>query len=217
MKALVIRDYPKGVIGFFVLFYTVGVLGMIYEPTRSFFMSLTPLALLLSSFALALFHRSVFGKKEALVFAAIVIFGYLVEVVGVNTGKIFGVYAYGDTLGLKAWETPFMIGLNWLLLVYTSAAMVQHFNVPRYLQPVVASLLMLGYDFILEPIAPRIDMWEWANDAAPLENFIAWGLVAYIFHTVLLLSRIQIKNSLAIAIFILQILFFAHLYFLPTL
>ena len=42
--------------------------------------------------------------------------GFLVEVIGVNYGIIFGNYTYGKVLGFKVLNVPLMIGVNWFFL-----------------------------------------------------------------------------------------------------
>ncbi len=208
------RSNPLYVKVFFVIFYSVGVFGILNHSTSAFFVSLTPLALLMSVIALALFHEGTITINQIIVFLLITVLGYFVEVAGVNTGLIFGEYEYGRTLGFKIWNTPLMIGVNWLLLVYTSAAIVQNLRVNGWLEPFLATALMLLYDLVLEPIAPKIDMWTWQESIAPLQNYVAWGLVAFLFHLMLKLTKIKIVNSLALVIFICQFTFFLALFLL---
>jgi bisanhydrobacterioruberin hydratase len=199
---------------FFVLFYLIGAAGILIPATRNWFTILTPMALLMSSLALAIYHQSKSSNTMGLTFLFILLAGYFVEVIGVNTGIIFGEYKYGKTLGIKIFETPLLIGLNWLLLVYTSASLIQRTKLPRYAGAILASLLMVTYDLVLEPVAPKINMWEWANPVAPLQNYIAWGLIALVFHWLIARLKIPIRNPLDAVIFFCQIGFFLILFLL---
>lgn len=202
----------RKIIIFFIVFYAVGVVGILIPASRDFFIPLTPLALTLSALALGFHHRSGIQTSSFLVFSFILISGFFIEVLGVNSGLIFGEYQYGNALGFKWMDTPLMIGLNWLLLVYTSTSLIQRTKLNRWLGAILATALMLMYDILLEPVAPQIDMWTWANSVAPLQNYIAWGLIALTYHLLIARFRIQIRNPLDITIFFCQIAFFLFLY-----
>ncbi len=192
---------------FFVIFYLVGIIGMLLPVAFPLFIKLIPLALLLSSVALAFFH-SPFNTKTLILFILIYLIGFIIESLGVNTGLIFGDYFYGESLGLKAFKTPLIIGLNWLLLVYMCASLLENTNWHASVKAILASSIMLGYDLIIEQIAPQFQMWYWQNEQVPLKNYIAWFFIALIFHTLIQVFGVKIKNKLAPVILVCQILFF---------
>lgn len=90
-------------------------------------------------------------------FAIIAASGYLIELIGIITGLIFGEYAYGSGLGLKLFDVPLIIGLNWAILVFATAALTQQFLWPTWLKATLAATLMVAYDFFLEPVAINFD------------------------------------------------------------
>ena len=193
--------------GFFVVFYLVGIAGMLLPFSFLFFVKLIPVALLLSSLALAFFHKN-FNSKTLFVFISIYIIGFFVEVAGVNTGLIFGNYIYGESLGIKLFNTPLIIGINWLLLVYITASVLELSKLTMLLKILFGAFLMLGYDLIIEQIAPILDMWTWQNEKVPLKNYVTWFLLALVFHTVIQVFKIKTKNKLAPVILVCQVLFF---------
>lgn len=193
--------------GFFVVFYLVGIAGMLLPFSFLFFVKLIPVALLLSSIALAFFHK-IFNSKTLLVFISIYIIGFFVEVAGVNTGLIFGDYTYGESLGIKLFNTPLIIGINWLLLVYITASVLELSKLTMLLKILFGAFLMLGYDLIIEQIAPILDMWTWQNNKVPVKNYVTWFLLALVFHTAIQVFKINTKNKLAPVILVCQILFF---------
>lgn len=201
---------------FLILFYLVGVIGFVLPQTHTFFKSLTPFALLMSAGFLAWFHRPQFSAKTGFVFALIFLFSFLAEMVGVQTGAIFGHYIYGNSLGLKILETPLIIGLNWLMLIYCTKIIADYITDNEIIKPFTAALLMVGYDLILEQAAPMLDMWSWESGKVPIQNYIAWYLFAFFFHLMIRKAKIQFKNPLALPVFIIQFLFFVTLiiYFL---
>jgi putative membrane protein len=44
--------------------------------------------------------------------------GILVEIMGVNTGLLFGDYQYGAVLSPRIKQVPWVIGINWFLVIY---------------------------------------------------------------------------------------------------
>lgn len=191
-----------------ILFYTVGVAGIGIPGTQSFFVELIPFALLLSFAVIILFHHSSDRKKELIFFSSVFLLAYLVEILGVNTHFPFGNYSYGHGLGVKTFGTPLLIGINWVMLVYCSASVMDRTGWPKAILPFGASLLMVLYDIILEHVAPLLDMWSWAENTIPLQNYLAWFVIAFFFHRLLQSMKIKTVNPIATAIFVCQLLFF---------
>ena len=191
--------------------YAVGVAGFIIPFTHRYFMLLTPLVLLLSLALLIWYDRDrrKGGQLNRIVFYLFVFTaGFLVEMWGVNTGALFGSYLYGSSLGPKIYGTPPLIGLNWVLMIYLTSAIftTQRRNMLNGI--VWPSLLMVGYDLIMEQVAPKMDMWSWQNEIVPLQNYLMWGVLAVTFHTVRHAMRVRDRNTMALPLFVVQTLFF---------
>jgi len=207
----IIRTKEKKVRLILIIFFTVGVAGFALPATSNFFTHLTPFALLLSISTLAVFHRTDRYKKSLIIFSVIFISGFLIEAVGVRSGMIFGAYSYGTGLGLKLLDTPLMIGINWLLLVYCTSIIVNSFPVNDIFRIISASLLMVVYDVLLEQTAPILDMWEFEGGYAPVQNYLSWFIISVIFLVFLRLTGSKFENRMAPFIFVLQLVFFAAL------
>lgn len=212
--APVLRNKVKYFRIFFVIFYLVGIAGISFPASSSLFLKLVPLALLLSFAALLLLHPYSFELKTILIFGAIYLGGFIVEAVGVNTGLIFGHYQYGESLGPKIFHTPLMIGINWLLLVYLTSSVLETWDFSPVIKIVVASGMMLIYDMVLEQLAPGMDMWAWAGNQVPLQNYLAWFILAIIFHSFIKAAKINTQNPLAWVLLCCQFFFFLILYFI---
>jgi len=208
MSKYLLRQKLKTII-LFIVFYAVGVAGIGIPFSQHIFILLIPYALLLSFIAILLFHNSLHSGNTRFVFITIVLISYLVEVVGVNSQIVFGKYNYGEGLGLKVLGTPLMIGINWAMLVYCSASILERFRIPVTLQVIFASVLMVIYDLVLEQVAPFLDMWYWTGNLAPFQNYLVWFILALIFHGLVKWRNVKTVNPLASAIFICQFLFFA--------
>ncbi len=192
---------------FILIFYAVGIIGMLVPALLALFIRLVPFALILSFLALTVFHQDR-KQKSVFVFIAIYLLGFAIEVIGVNTGSVFGEYVYGDSLGTKLLNTPIIIGLNWLLLVYITSSVFEQLKVPNIAKIVLASFLMVGYDIILEQVAPRLDMWQFTDDNIPFQNYLVWFLFSIVLHSLIKLFRINTQNRLSSIVLIAQFVFF---------
>ncbi len=198
----------KEVKKFFVIFYTIGALGMLIPQTFMLFTKLIPFSLLLNFFYLTYFHPNKKDIKSVIVFSFILLAGFIVEIIGVNTGIIFGEYNYGSSLGLKIFEIPVLIGFNWLFLTYTTASVIERFKLSAILKVGLASIIMLVYDIILEQVAPKIGMWNWKNDSVPLQNYLMWFGLAILFHSLIKVFKVKTANPLSLVILCSQFAFF---------
>jgi uncharacterized membrane protein len=190
------------------IIYMVGFVGIIYPPTRSITVSLTPVNLLLCASVLIFFERQ---RNAGFIAAALVtaILGFTVEWIGITTGFPFGTYHYEETLGIKFAGVPLIIGLNWFILIYSTQTL--GVQLPHWLNAGLGATIMMGYDLLLEPFAIRFDLWEWHQTEVPLQNYIAWWGISFGLHLLFRRMAGKRKNPLAIAVLTLQSLFFFFL------
>lgn len=196
--------------------YLAGTIGLLIPYTQPYFKLASPLNLWVSLILLLFFHQD-FNKT--FIFTAIFIFliGFFVEVAGVHTGIIFGNYRYGQTLGTQLFDVPLVIGANWLLLVYCSSTSVKtvfsnikHKSIFKsiFIQSFIASMLMVGLDYLIEPVAISLDFWHWQSDKIPAQNFQAWFLLSFLLIYFFLRAKFLKTNSLALLLLFLQFMFF---------
>lgn len=211
--------YPKNslpvteVKKFILIFFTFAIAGFLIPYTRNLFILITPFALLINVYLLGIYHK-IYSTKAVLLFLTIFLFGYGIEVIGVQTGKIFGSYRYGSALGIKLFETPLLIGINWLFISYLTVSVCKRLLKNRGLIIFAAPLMMLAYDFVLEQIAPKIDMWHWQHTVVPLQNYLAWYIIGTFFTVLLVVFRLNTENPLALILLSSQFLFFVLLTFM---
>lgn len=176
--------------------YVYGIINLLNPYRRNFILSYTPFILLLSTIIVTIFDKGYRWRKYGfLPHSIIIVVGFLVEVVGCNLGFPFGEYCYGDTLGYKVLNTPLLIGINWLFLTVASRGAAAYLVKNSILLGVIATAIMLGYDMVLERVAPSMDMWVFANGYAPINNYIAWGVVSAIMQFIAHRFKIGIKRS----------------------
>jgi uncharacterized membrane protein len=192
----------------FLLFaiYAVGVVSVLLGYADDL-MNLTTINLLFAS-GILLYNAEGINRRYISWFAIIALSGYLIELIGIITGLIFGEYAYGSGLGPKLFDVPLIIGLNWAILVFATAALVQHLSWPSWLKAAVAATLMVAYDIFLEPVAIHFDFWTWAGGSIPIQNYAAWWLIAYLMLLGTFKFVNNLKNRLAAYVIAIQTLFF---------
>ena len=203
-----LKKKRRFVLFFFIIFYIVGFSGLIIPVSHQYFLRLFPLALILSFTAILLFHQDAFDNRTILILTLIGLAGYFIEVAGVNSHLIFGSYIYGKTLGLRVAGAPLLIGINWVMLTYTGSAITEKMHLPVFLKIIIAALLMLLYDIILEQTAPALDMWHWENGLIPFKNYMAWFLTGLVFQTLIKVTKVKTLNSIAAEITVIQAIFF---------
>ncbi|MCC5919950.1 MAG: carotenoid biosynthesis protein [Cyclobacteriaceae bacterium] len=196
-------------IAFLAIIQTVGAIGLSHPDYQHWFQMLTPFNLLMGLAILMHFHRE--WNTHFIIFCIVTyLVGFTVEWAGVATGVIFGSYGYGSTLGWKLFDIPLMIGVNWLILVYITAISSRKVfrGMPSYLHILVGSLLMVFLDVFIEPVAMQTDMWSWADDIVPLDNYIAWFIVSLILHSLFSFLKFEKENTIALPYFGIYLLFF---------
>jgi putative membrane protein len=150
--------------------------------------------------------------KHLLVFSVILIAGFLVEVVGVSTGIIFGGYSYTNVLGFQLFNTPIILGFNWAMLVYMAYVIVDKLKINEWQKVVLSAVILVIYDLVLEPFAIFYGLWKWDAINPPVQNYIAWFVISILFMFLVRSSKIKITNPVAIPLFLIQFLFFSVLY-----
>lgn len=211
------QSINKTWIGIFVvyLFHVSALIG-VSLGFYDWFIEKTPLNLSLM-FALVIWIFPVnSGKKLAYTFFFFCA-GMLVEWLGVSFGWFFGNYVYGENLGVKLDGVPFLIGVNWALLVLTTGAISNQWHSSPWIRAAIGAGLMVGLDVLIEASAPSLDFWVFEGGVAPLSNYIAWFVIAYVLHLVFQQSKMQGNKAFSLHLFLSQCLFFGYFYVYHTL
>lgn len=171
------------------------------------FAYLTPVNLFITATLLYSFQPD--KNTNFIIFIAIVILGgYIVELLGVHTGIIFGQYQYGDVLGAKWWGVPPLIGINWWILQYSACQIVQRWTSLKAIQIFFPPLILVMMDVLIEPVAMAKGFWSWQANTVPLQNYGAWFVVSLIFSIFYERLGNFSYNFMAFPVLMAQILFF---------
>lgn len=158
-----------------MLVYVSGSIGFVVNPP--FFSPFTPYTLLLTCFVF-LIHSPLADKKFIFAFFSIAFLGFVIEVIGVKTGMIFGEYSYGNGLGYKLLDVPLIISINWAMLIFAGITTISRIFANKITVLIVASLLVTLIDLLIEQVAPKLDFWQFEGGLPGLHNYLGWIGVA---------------------------------------
>lgn len=162
---------------------------------------------------LVIWYYPVKNKKNVLLFISIAILGYLAEAIGVATGEVFGQYSYGSNLGFKVLGVPVIIGVNWAVLSFVCAGLADYIKImSRYIKAAIGAGLMLLFDFFIEQSAPNFNFWAFEAPTVPLQNYVTWFVLAYIFNFGVLQLHAKRDIEISLHTYLVQILFFIAFY-----
>jgi len=195
---------------FLFVIYLVGLIGISIPSLQPLYVHLTPITLLISALLLLAFHEPWNWK---FIFSILLIFvgGYIIELIGVQSGAVFGNYSYQDTLGLKLMGVPIIIGVNWLILSYSSYYLASFLTSKDVLRLLYGGVFMVVFDLLLEPVAEKTGMWHWENGGPPLQNYVAWFVAGIVFMSLFIIFRNSLKNKIAGYLYFFMLMFFGIL------
>ena len=207
-----------------VLFHSIGLVGLLFFD-KTFFLAATPFNLLLS-FILLIWTQTDKNRSFFLFVAACFIIGIVVEIIGVNTGFLFGDYAYGNVLGSEIKNVPVLIGVNWFLIVYCCGISINTLLMkainriaadsgksPMALKAlsviIDGATLAVFFDWLMEPVAVKLGYWVWNGDGTiPMFNYICWFVVSLLLLMVFHFARFNKQNKFAVNLLLIQLMFF---------
>ena len=207
-----------------LLFHITGLLGILFTPFKDWFVISTPLVLL-TMFILLAKTQIKLSKDYILFFLIAFVVGMATEIIGVNTGLLFGDYQYGPVFGPKIFGVPLLIGLNWFVIVFCSGSLLTqsvdllqkklniHLSTPASTLFIVlgGAAIATSFDFILEPVAVKLGFWSWNNGRIPLFNYVCWFMISAILLSVkMYLKKIPV-NTFATSLLVIQAMFFLML------
>jgi putative membrane protein len=195
-------------IAIIVLFHIVGLIGFLIPSLTPLFLKLVPWHLLLMTAIIIYSHNRPDGRLLLFVLLIAVI-GFAAEFIGVHTGWLFGNYSYGETLGIKLFDIPLMIGINWFLLIYAAGVLMQRSRVKSTTIRIgTGALILVFLDLLIEPVAIHFNYWHWASRGIPDKNYICWFLLSALMLFVFELFRFKWQSKVAPALLAMQFVFF---------
>lgn len=209
-------------IGLAIIFHCIGFFGLKYFDA-GLIARTTPFHLLLMCGLIFYTHKRI-SVHFLLFFLLCSIGGLVAEMAGVNTGILFGDYAYGNVLGPKLNNVPLIIGINWFIIIYCCAVTVRMFleyltarlgadAIVEKTRLKVLSLIVDGailaviFDVVLEPAAIKLGYWNWADADVPWQNYFSWFCVSAFFLSLFHVFNINSQNKFAVHLLMIQMIF----------
>lgn len=206
-----------------ILFHAIGLVGMLIN--KDFFVATTWLNLLLM-LGLILYTQQKINIGFCIFFIVCFVAGVFVEIVGTSTGYLFGQYEYGKMLGPTIRNVPFIIGVNWFIIMYCCGVAV--FTVverlssrlevvtgekPKVLKIVSiisdGAMVAVIFDWVMEPAAIKLGFWKWLGDGEiPSFNYLTWFGVSTILMAIFAFLKFEKQNIFAVHLLMIMAMFF---------
>lgn len=192
------------------LFHLSSMVG-IYLGYFDWFIEKTPINLMLLGILL-FFQFPIDTKRKIYLVLLFFSVGMLAEWIGVHYGYIFGNYQYGSNLGPKLDGVPLLIGLNWVILTMSTAAIASRLMKNNLGKIILGAILMVGLDIFIEQVATLLDYWTWEEGSAPFKNYVSWFIISLLLHLSYNKLRIKGNFTFSLHLYAAQLIFFVFLY-----
>ncbi|GAA0872012.1 hypothetical protein GCM10009117_11590 [Gangjinia marincola] len=206
------REEKVALLSIFVvwLMHITAMIG-IGNGNLNFFVEKTPFTLLIITGVLV-FNYKLDSIKKLVLFVLFGLVGMLAEWLGVSYGLFFGEYVYGTNFGPKLDGVPYLIGVNWAILVFITGSISNHLSNNIAIKILSGALLMVILDYFMETSAPIFDYWTFEGGIAPLQNYVAWFIIAALLHTIYQLCKLRGNFVISLHLYLAQLIFFIFFY-----
>ena len=209
-------------LGISLLFHFSAIIGLLFTDYRDFFIDNTPLNLIISMLLVFYTHQKI-DKSLWLFFIACIFAGLFYEIIGINTGFLFGDYEYSSVMGHKIWGVPVLLGILWFTTMYCVGALTYqvcdwlklkyNFTISNKLEihvlAIIASFTAVFLDLFLEPVAIKLNFWQWfPYGEIPIYNYICWFFGSLILQYLFVNLNFNKRNKFAVYLFTIQLIFF---------
>ena len=148
-------------------------------------------------------------KKKLYLSITVMAIGFISELIGVNTGIIFGEYKYGTLMGWEIAGTPLLIAIAWLIVTLAAWNIAKLGGFGSFATIVLAASITVLFDLLLEQFATAYGLWTWSNSIIPIKNYATWFAVSAIIFSIFAKFNTQKQVSLyAVGIMPLLLLYF---------
>ena len=192
-----------------LILFPAGFLFHNIQFTRPYVLAMTDIFLLAVNSVVFYFTWKNIRSLQFVIWSILAfLFTFLTEFVGVKTGLVFGSYHYGNTMFFQLGKVPVVIAFNWVILILATYALSYRLVKSRWLVPLISSVLIVIFDFIMEPVAMYLDYWQWEGQSIPLQNYLAWFIISLLFSFALSVLKIRPDSKILRYYFFIQLGFF---------
>ena len=134
---------------------------------------------------------------------AVVIFTWLLEIVGSATGFPFGEYDYQSLLRPQVAGVPLVVPFAWLAMAVPAREVARALGFTTVgARVLVGALALTAWDVFLDPQMVAEGYWQWATDGwyrgIPLTNYLGWmvgGIVVMLILEIVLPHRSALVSA----------------------
>ena len=123
------------------------------------------------------------NKKIVYGFAAAGITLYILEIIGANTGIIYGDFVYNPSWQPALLGTPVIMAIVWVTLIIESYSLSSIFN-KKINRIIVSAFFLVMIDIVIDPGAIHLGLWNWVNGGSwygvPMSNYLGWFILGII-------------------------------------
>jgi len=156
--------------------------GSWYLWTTTFFICLQALILFI------LLNNACGVSASVMPAVIIIIFSFFIEFTGVRSGYPFGNYSYSEILVPQVLGVPLAIAFAWFSVTVSSYLIAAgiYGKTGAFSISLISSALIFSTDILLEPFASFVNgFWIWDSGKIPIQNFISWLVIGFLFSLVL--------------------------------
>lgn len=134
-----------------------------------------------AAFALAFLQarRALGAGRAAVELLVLVAYGYVLERVAI---AVFASHVYGSSFGLAPAGVPLAVAATWAAVITSAMALAARRAAPSPVaRALVAALLGISLDLLMEPVAVARGLWAWTPPGpwlgVPVGNFVGWAVI----------------------------------------
>jgi len=217
----------KLALGISLLFHMSAIIGLLFTEYNDFFINNTPLNLIISMLLLFYTQQKI-NKSFWLFFSVCFLAGFIYEIIGVNTGFLFGDYEYSVVMGYKISGVPILLGNLWFITMYCVGSLTfQSYNwlktnfnfkvssqIELHLLAIIGAFTAVFLDLFLEPVAIKLNCWQWYPlGKIPIYNYVCWFFGSLILQYLFVNLNFNKKNIFAVCLYVIQLTFFITISF----
>jgi putative membrane protein len=202
-----------------VLLHAVSLVGLIYYD-REWFINAIPAGMLFM-FLLLLFTQKKLNGSMLLFVALCVLTGMTYGLVNTKTGD----FKFGDSLGPSIDTVPLVTGVYWFIIIYCSGITIHTLlnrildkitTNPTAMRPTLkamsvmvdAAMLSVLFALLVEPVAAKLDWWQWEKGSTPFYNYACWYIVSALLLLDFHYAQFNKENKFAINLLLIQAMYF---------
>ncbi len=186
--------------------FLVELVGLVILKYKPFFQSILVFQLLIAAVIVLLSQPKSSSKYYLFIIIGFAV-GFFAEMLGVQTGWLFGDFYFTEKLRFLVAGVPLIVGVNWVVFSLSSFSVLPE-KMPAPLKHFIAAILMVILAFFLEIMAVSNELWVWKNSShfPTYKNFVDCFLIALVMQLLIYFFQLQ-KNKIAAIFFYVFLLF----------